>query len=98
MDAKQTPLIELLERVPHNERCRVDEPDGMGSVFIPVGRLCHEAAAALRERLEQPEQAVETPTDRQRLDSLQKAAGARKVEMLLNRQAIDAAMQGGEQK
>lgn len=55
MDAKQTPLIELLERVPHNERCRVDEPDGMGSVFIPVGRLCHEAATSLRKRQTQPQ-------------------------------------------
>jgi hypothetical protein len=48
MEAKQTPLIDLLTRVPENARCRVDELDGMGSVWIPVGRLCKDATDALR--------------------------------------------------
>jgi hypothetical protein len=48
MEAKQTPLIDLLTRVPENARCRVDEPDGMGSVWIPVGRLCKDATDSLR--------------------------------------------------
>jgi hypothetical protein len=55
MDAKQTPLIDLLERVPADARM-VYEHDQYHSQNIPVGRLCHEAAAALRAALEQPEQ------------------------------------------
>lgn len=55
MEAKQTSLIELLEAVPVDARLVVD--DGPHSTsFHPVGRLCHEAAAALRERLAQKEQ------------------------------------------
>jgi hypothetical protein len=46
--AKQTPLIDLLERVPENARLMIDEPDGLGSTNIPAGRLCRDAAAALR--------------------------------------------------
>jgi hypothetical protein len=52
MEAKQTPLIELLEQVPHDARVVV-EHDQFSSSSHPVGRLCHEAAAALRERLAQ---------------------------------------------
>ena len=55
MEAKQTPLIELLEQVPHDARVVV-EHDQFSSSSHPVGRLCHEAAAALRARLAQPEQ------------------------------------------
>lgn len=47
MEAKQTPLIDLLNSVPYTARCRIDEPDGMGSVFFAVGRLCHETATEL---------------------------------------------------
>ena len=47
MEAKQTPLIELLERVPQDARVVV-EHDQFSSSSHPVGRLCHEAAAALR--------------------------------------------------
>ena len=54
MDAKQTPLIELLERVPQDARVVV-EHDQFSSSSHPVGRLCHEAAAALRARLAQTE-------------------------------------------
>ena len=54
--AVATPLYELLENVPPKTRLVVDDEDGMGTSFIPVGRLCHEAAAALRQLLEQPEQ------------------------------------------
>ena len=54
MEAKQTPLIELLEQVPHDARVVV-EHDQFSSSSHPVGRLCHEAAAALRARLAQPE-------------------------------------------
>ena len=54
LDAKQTSLIELLEAVPADARLVVD--DGPHSTsFYPVGRMCHGAAAALRERLAQPE-------------------------------------------
>jgi hypothetical protein len=53
-DKEQTyavPLHEQLASVPENARLVIDDPDGMGTRFIPVGRLCREAAAALRERL-----------------------------------------------
>ena len=49
------PLHEQLASVPENARLVIDDPDGMGTRFIPVGRLCREAAAALRERLAQPD-------------------------------------------
>ena len=51
------PLHEQLSSVPVGARLVIDDPDGMGTCYIPVGRLCHEAAAAitaLREALEQP--------------------------------------------
>ena len=53
MEAKQTPLIELLERVPQDARV-VIEHDQFSSSSHPVGRLCHEAAAALRAALAEP--------------------------------------------
>lgn len=49
MEAKQTPLIELLESVPR-DAVLVVEHDQFSSSSHPVGRLCHEAAAALRAR------------------------------------------------
>ncbi len=48
MEAKRTPLIELLERVPRDAVLAV-EHDQFSSSSHPVGRLCHEAAAALEE-------------------------------------------------
>lgn len=56
MEAKQVPLIEQLASVPADARLVIDDADGMGTRYIPVGRLCHEAAAAidaLRSRLAQ---------------------------------------------
>ena len=50
------PLHEQLARVPRNARLVIDDADGMGTTFIPVGRYCHEAADALRAALAQPEQ------------------------------------------
>ena len=47
MDAKQTPLIDLLESVPADAGM-VYEHDQFHSQNIPVGRLFHEAAAELR--------------------------------------------------
>jgi hypothetical protein len=49
------PLHELLAGVPRGTRLEINDPDGMGTRFIPVGRYCHEAAEALRARLAQPE-------------------------------------------
>lgn len=46
MEAKRTPLIELLERVPR-DAVLVVEHDQFSSSSHPVGRLCHEAADAL---------------------------------------------------
>ena len=47
MEAKQTPLIDLLEGVPR-DTVLVVEHDQFSSSSHPVGRLCHEAAAELR--------------------------------------------------
>ena len=47
------PLHEQLASVPANARLVVESEDGTGTLFIPVGRLCQEAAAALRQALEQ---------------------------------------------
>lgn len=49
------PLHEQLANVPRNARLVIDDADGMGTSFIPVGRMCYEAAEALRTRLTQPE-------------------------------------------
>ncbi|MCA3182399.1 MAG: hypothetical protein INH13_02040, partial [Cupriavidus sp.] len=49
MEAKQAPLIDLLERVPR-DAVLVVEHDQFDSSSYPIGRLCHEAAAALRAR------------------------------------------------
>ena len=46
--AYAVPLHELLDNVPLNERLVIDDPNGMGTRFIPIGRLSHEAAAELR--------------------------------------------------
>jgi hypothetical protein len=54
LEAKQVPLIELLESVPADARM-VYEHGQFHSQNIPVGRLCHEAVAALRTALAEPE-------------------------------------------
>lgn len=54
--AYAVPLHEQLARVPRDARLVIDDADGMGTTFIPVGRYCHEAADALRAALAQPEQ------------------------------------------
>lgn len=51
---KQTPLIDLLESVPR-DAVLVYEHDQFSSSSHPVGRLCHEAAAALRVVLAEAE-------------------------------------------
>jgi len=53
--AYQVPLVEQLESVPADARLVIDDADGMGTRFIPVGRICREAAAALRTAIEQAE-------------------------------------------
>ena len=52
METKQTSLIELLERIPQDARLVV-EHDRFSSSVHNVGRLAHEAAAALRAALAQ---------------------------------------------
>jgi len=54
--AYEVPLHEQLARVPRDARLVIDDADGMGTRFIPVGRYCHEATDALRAALAQPEQ------------------------------------------
>ena len=53
--AYAVPLHEQLASVPRDARLIIDDADGMGTRFIPVGRMCHEAAEALQ--LAQPEPA-----------------------------------------
>lgn len=55
---KQTPLIDLLENVPR-DAVLVVEHDQFSSSFHPVGRLCHEAAAALRVHVAALEEVAE---------------------------------------
>ena len=58
MEAKQTSLVDLLERIPQGARLVV-EHDQFSSSSHPVGRLCHEAAAALRAALAQQAEPVQ---------------------------------------
>ena len=51
LEAYEVPLVEQLERVPKDARLVIDDADGMGTRFIPVGRMCHEAATALRTQI-----------------------------------------------
>ena len=52
MEAKQVPLYEQLEGVPLDARLVIEDSDGMGATILAIGRMCHGAAAALREQLE----------------------------------------------
>ena len=56
--AYEVPLHELLESVPLDARLVIDDADGKGTRFIPVGRACREAATALRAALAAPRLAV----------------------------------------
>ena len=60
MDAKQTPLIDLLESVPA-DAVMVYEHDQFHSQNIPVGRLCREAATALRQQIALEKQQSDEP-------------------------------------
>jgi hypothetical protein len=51
----EVPLIEQLESVPKDARLRIDDADGMGTHYFPIGSMCHEAAKALRAKLSEPE-------------------------------------------
>ena len=48
--AKQTPLVELLDAVPEDVRIGTQDSENWnaGTTWHPVGRLCHEAATELR--------------------------------------------------
>jgi hypothetical protein len=74
--AKQVPLIDLLDAVPVDVRIGVDDGNDWkaGTTWHPVGRLCHEASAELR-RLHQSERegwrhASELEQERKRLTSI----------------------------
>ena len=49
IEAMETPLHELLESVPADARLEINSEDGYETRFIAVGRLCQEAATALRQ-------------------------------------------------
>jgi hypothetical protein len=53
--AHQVPLVEQLESVPADARLVIDDADGMGTRYIPVGRMCHDAAKTIRAAIEQAE-------------------------------------------
>jgi hypothetical protein len=74
--AKQVPLIDLLDAVPVDVRIGVDDGNDWkaGTTWHPVGRLCHDASAELR-RLHQSERegwrhAAELEQERERLTNL----------------------------
>ena len=48
MSETKTPLIDLLKRVPDDARLVIDDPDGLSTTYIPVGRLCAEAVTTLQ--------------------------------------------------
>lgn len=49
----QVPLVEQLESVPQDARLCIDDADGMGTHYFPIGNMCHEAAKAIRAKLAQ---------------------------------------------
>ena len=51
----QVPLVEQLESVPQDARLCIDDADGMGTHYFPIGNMCHEAAKAIRAKLSEPE-------------------------------------------
>ena len=51
----QVPLVEQLESVPQDARLCIDDADGMGTHYFPIGNMCHEAAKVLRAKLSEPE-------------------------------------------
>jgi hypothetical protein len=55
--ALEVPLVEQLESVPADARLVIDDADDMGTRYIPVGRMCHDAAKTLRTAIEKLEDA-----------------------------------------
>jgi hypothetical protein len=53
--AYEVPLVEQLESVPNNAKLVIDDADGMGTRYIPVGRMCHDASKALRQAIAEAE-------------------------------------------
>ena len=53
--AFEVPLVEQLESVPTNARLVIDDAGGMGTCYIPVGRMCHDASKALRQAISEAE-------------------------------------------
>jgi hypothetical protein len=51
----QVPLIEQIEEVPADARLVIEHENNGGTTFIPVGRICQDAANALREAIEAAE-------------------------------------------
>jgi len=62
--AFEVPLVEQLESVPTNARLVIDDADGMGTQYIPVGRMCHDASKALRQAIAEAER--QKPVARQK--------------------------------
>ena len=71
MEAKQTPLIDLLESVPR-DAVLVFEHDQFSSSSHPVGRLCHEAAAELRRLHVKAAQDAENEALRAEVDAIER--------------------------
>lgn len=71
-DAKQTPLPDLLRRVPHDMSVVHESPDRLGTMSTPVGRLMHDAADEI-ERLRAALIAAMEIVQRERVRTVEKA-------------------------
>jgi len=64
------PLHEQLASVPRDARLIIDDANGMGTRFIPVGRYCHEAANVLRVLVKHSQRKWRELTEEDALDLL----------------------------
>jgi hypothetical protein len=72
--AYAVPLIEQLESVPADARMMY-EHDKFHHENIPVGRLCHEAASALRQAIAEAEKTIDVDSSRFPKDQLDHKPG-----------------------
>ena len=61
-DAKQTPLTDLLRRVPHDMSVVHESPDQQGTMNTAIGRLMHDAADDIGKQIGQATMICGLPT------------------------------------